>query len=80
MASARPGVPISFRIGIFLAGLIVLIGFKASNIARRFLVQLTAFKRTIDAPVTPFLVDTQRCLLLIIARGVLIPTVLAGLR
>ena len=80
MASARPGVPVSFRIGIFLTGLIVFIRFKAPNIARCFLVQLTAFKRAIDAPVTPLLVDAQRCLLLIVALGVLITTVLARLR
>ena len=79
MPSARPGVPIRFGIRIFLAGLIVIIRFIASNVAGRFLVQFAAFKRTIDSPVTPLLVDAQRCFLLIIARGILVTTVLARL-
>ena len=40
--TSRPGIAIGLRVGVFLAGVVILVGLKALDIARGFLIEIAA--------------------------------------
>ena len=80
ISSCRPGVPIRLGIRIFLASAVVLVCLKPADIARGFLIKITALYHARDTPVLPVLIEPDGGFSLLVPRLLLIPAVTGRLR